>query len=99
MSLPVFPLLLAFAVDPGWTMVAWALALIVVLELISNNIVEPWLYGASTGLSAMSLIVAATFWTALWGPIGLVLSTPLSLLVVPRQSVHRHQSYLPYLQN
>ena len=86
----VFPLLLAFAVDPGWSMVGWTLALIVVLELVSNNIVEPWLYGSSTGLSAISLIVAATFWTALWGPIGLVLSTPLTvcLLVIGRHLPH-----------
>ena len=82
----VFPIALSFAVDPGWTMVLWTIGLIVVLELISNNIVEPWLYGASTGLSAMSLIVAATFWTALWGPIGLIMSTPLTvcLLVIGR---------------
>lgn len=90
----VFPLLLAFAVDPGWSMVAWALALIVVLELISNNIVEPWLYGASTGLSAMSLIVAATFWTALWGPIGLVLSTPLTVCMLV---IGRHLPQLGFL--
>lgn len=90
----VFPLLLAFAVDPGWSMVAWALALIVVLELISNNIVEPWLYGSSTGLSAMSLIVAATFWTALWGPIGLVLSTPLTVCMLV---IGRHLPQLAFL--
>lgn len=80
----VFPLALAFAVDPGWNMVLWTAALIIVLEVVSNNIVEPLLYGASTGLSAMSLMVAATFWTALWGPIGLIMSTPLTvcLLVV-----------------
>ncbi len=82
----VFPLGLAFAVDPGWNMVLWTLALIVALELLSNNVVEPWLYGASTGLSAMSLMVAATFWTALWGPVGLIMSTPLTvcLLVIGR---------------
>lgn len=82
----VFPLTLAFAVDPGWSMVLSTLALIVVLELISNNVVEPWLYGSSTGLSAISLIVAATFWTALWGPVGLIMSTPLTvcLLVIGR---------------
>jgi len=82
----IFPLALAFAVDPGWSMLWWAVGLIIALELLSNNIVEPWLYGASTGLSAMSLMVAATFWTALWGPIGLILSTPLTvcLLVVGR---------------
>lgn len=83
----VFPLALAFAVDPGWSMVLWTIALIVGLELISNNVVEPLLYGSSTGLSAMALIVAATFWTALWGPVGLILSTPLTvcLLVIGRK--------------
>lgn len=88
----VFPLALAFAIDPGWSLVLWTLGLIVVLELVSNNIVEPWLYGASTGLSAMSLMVAATFWTALWGPVGLIMATPLTvcLLVIGR--------HLPQLQ-
>lgn len=78
----VFPLILAFAVDPGWHMVLWTLALIAVLELVSNNIVEPMLYGTSTGLSAISLIAAATFWTALWGPVGLILSTPLTVCLL-----------------
>ncbi len=82
----VFPIALAFAVDPGWSMLLWTVALILSLELISNNIVEPLLYGTSTGLSVMSLIAAATFWTALWGPVGLILSTPLTvcLLVIGR---------------
>lgn len=82
----VFPLALAFAVDPGWNMFLMTLGLILLLELISNNIIEPWLYGSSTGLSALSIIVAATFWTALWGPIGLIMSTPLTvcLLVLGR---------------
>ncbi len=82
----VFPLVLAFAVDPGWDMLLWTGALILFLELVSNNLVEPWLYGASTGLSAMSVIVAATFWALLWGPVGLVISTPLTvcLLVIGR---------------
>lgn len=81
-----FPLILALAVDPGWSLFVWTLGLILALELISNNVVEPWLYGASTGLSVMSVIVAATFWTALWGPIGLVISTPItvSMLVLGR---------------
>ncbi len=82
----IFPIALAFAVDPGWTMVLLTIGLILFLELVSNNIVEPMLYGTSTGLSAMSLITAATFWTALWGPAGLILSTPLTvcLLVIGR---------------
>lgn len=86
-----FPITLAFAVSPGWSLVLWTVGLIVVLELISNNIVEPWLYGSSTGLSILSLLVAATFWATLWGPVGLIMSTPLTvcLLVVGR--------YLPQL--
>jgi predicted PurR-regulated permease PerM len=82
----IFPIAVAFAVDDGWSLLLWTVALIVVLELASNNIVEPLLYGASTGLSAISLIAAAVFWAALWGPIGLLLSTPLTvcLLVLGR---------------
>lgn len=82
----VFPIALAFAVSPDWSMVLWTIGLILVLELLCGNVVEPWLYGSSTGLSAMSIIVAAMFWTALWGPIGLILSTPLTvcLLVIGR---------------
>jgi GAF domain-containing protein len=73
-------------------MLLMTLGLIMALELISNNLIEPWLYGSSTGLSTLSIIVSATFWTALWGPIGLILSTPLTvcLLVLGR--------YIPALQ-
>ncbi len=87
----VLPLALAFAVDPTWNMFLWTLGVIVVLELLGNNVIEPWLYGASTGLSPLSIILAATFWTSIWGPIGLILSTPLTvcLLVLGR--------YLPAL--
>lgn len=82
----LFPITLAFAVDPGWNMLLVTVTLIVVLELVSSNIVEPVLYGTSTGQSTLSLIAAATFWTAIWGPVGLVLSTPLTVchLVIGR---------------
>lgn len=90
----VFPIVLAFAVDPGWNMLLWTIGLIVVLEVISNNIIEPWLYGSSTGLSALSLIVSATFWTALWGPIGLAMSTPLTVCLLV---IGRHLPYLNFL--
>ena len=53
-----------------------------VLEMISGNIVEPWLYGASTGLSSIAILAAAVFWTWLWGPVGLLLSTPLTVCLV-----------------
>jgi predicted PurR-regulated permease PerM len=82
----VFPIALAFAVDNGWSMLLWTVGLIVVLELTINNLVEPLLYGSSTGLSAIALIAAAILWTSLWGPVGLILSTPLTvcLLVLGR---------------
>lgn len=78
----LFPLALAFAVDSGWSMMFWVIGLFVVAELISNNVVEPWLYGASTGLSSLAIIGAAIFWTTLWGPIGLILSTPLTVCLI-----------------
>lgn len=74
----IFPITLAFAVDPSWNMVLWTIGLVLVLELISNNVIEPWLYGESTGLSTLAIIIAATFWTTVWGPVGLILSTPLT---------------------
>lgn len=77
-----FPLALALAVDPGWTMLLWTAALFIVLELVSNNVVEPWLYGSRTGLSPLAIIVSAIFWTWLWGPLGLLLSTPLTVCLV-----------------
>ena len=78
----VFPLALALAADPGWSMLAWTVALFVVIELISNNLIEPWLYGSRTGLSPLAVIVSAVFWTWLWGPLGLLLSTPLTVCLV-----------------
>ncbi len=78
----LFPLTMAFAVDPGWNMLLWTLALVVTLELISNNLIEPWAYGTSTGLSALAVLVSATFWTVVWGPVGLVLATPLTVCLV-----------------
>jgi predicted PurR-regulated permease PerM len=78
----ILPLFLALAVAPGWSLVLWTAALFVVVELISNNIIEPWLYGSRTGLSPLAIIVAAIFWTWLWGPLGLVLSTPLTVCLV-----------------
>lgn len=78
----LLPLFLAFAAAPGWSLLVWTAALFIVLELLSNNVVEPWLYGSRTGLSPLAIIVAAIFWAWLWGPIGLVLSTPLTVCLV-----------------
>jgi predicted PurR-regulated permease PerM len=77
-----FPIALAAAVDPGWTQLIYTLALFVVMEVLSNNVVEPWLYGASTGISNLALMVAAVFWTWLWGVPGLFLSTPLTVCIM-----------------
>ncbi|MGE3740534.1 MAG: AI-2E family transporter, partial [Geminicoccaceae bacterium] len=78
----MFPIALSFAVDPGWTTPLLTVALFIALELFTNNILEPWLYGSSTGLSPLAIIVAAVFWTTLWGPVGLLLATPLTVCLV-----------------
>jgi predicted PurR-regulated permease PerM len=78
----VFPLAIALSVFPGYNVALAVLALIITMELLSNNVLEPWLYGASTGISAVAVIVAAVFWGWLWGPVGLLLSTPLTVCLV-----------------
>ena len=78
----IFPAALAIAVDPGWTMLFWVVGLFLTAELVSNNVIEPWLYGSSTGLSSLAIIIAAIFWTMLWGPVGLFLATPLTVCLV-----------------
>lgn len=76
------PLALAAAIDPAWQMVMWVALLFVIIEPLIGYVVEPLLYGHSTGLSPVSVVVAALFWTWIWGPIGLVLSMPLTLTLV-----------------
>jgi len=76
------PFTLAFAVDPGWSMLLSSLALYVALELVITNAIEPRLYGSSTGLSAIAVLIAAMFWATMWGPIGLILSTPITVCLV-----------------
>ncbi|MDB5328408.1 MAG: putative phytochrome sensor protein [Phycisphaerales bacterium] len=77
----LFPVALALAVYPGFTVAVAVIALFLVVELISNNVMEPWLYGASTGLSTVAIILAAVFWTWLWGSIGLLVATPLTVCI------------------
>jgi predicted PurR-regulated permease PerM len=74
--------LLAAAVDPGWSLALTTVALFVVIELIASQLVEPQLYGHTTGLSPLSVVIAAIFWSWLWGPIGLIVSTPLTLCLL-----------------
>ncbi|MBB3978236.1 putative PurR-regulated permease PerM [Rhizobium azooxidifex] len=78
----ILPLFLAVAVAPGWTMLIWTATLFIVMELVINNVVEPTLYGSKTGLSPLAIIVSAIFWAWIWGPVGLVLSTPLTVCLV-----------------
>jgi predicted PurR-regulated permease PerM len=70
------------AIDPGWTLALSCMVLFVALELLVANIVEPKVYGHSSGLSPLAVIISALFWGAMWGPVGLLLSTPLTLCLV-----------------
>ena len=90
----VLPITLASAVDPGWSMMFWTLGLFVVVELTTGQIIEPMLYGHSTGLSPLAVIIAAIFWTSLWGTVGLLISTPLTLCFVV---LGRHFEALQFL--
>jgi hypothetical protein len=74
--------MLSAAVAPGWTVPLITVGLFVVLELISNNVLEPWLYGSSAGLSPFAVIFSAVFWTWLWGIPGLLLATPMTVCLV-----------------
>jgi len=77
-----FPMALSLAVYPGFTVFAGTAVLLILVELVTSNILEPWLYGTSTGISTVALIAAAVFWTWLWGPIGLLLAIPLTVCIV-----------------
>ena len=88
------PILLAAAVDPSWSLTLWVAALFLVTEPIIGQLVEPMLYGRSTGLSPISVVISAIFWGWLWGPVGLILSTPLTLCLVV---LGRHVKQLEFL--
>ena len=90
----VLPTAVALAVSPAWLMPLLTVALFIVIELVVANAVEPLLYGKHTGISSIALIVAAVFWTWLWGPLGLMLSTPLTVCLVV---MGRHVPRLSFL--
>jgi predicted PurR-regulated permease PerM len=77
-----FPLVLALAVFDTWGPPVLVFLLFLLLELIASNLVEPWLYGAHTGISSLALLVTTVFWTTLWGWAGLVLAIPLTVCVI-----------------
>jgi predicted PurR-regulated permease PerM len=90
----IFSTALALAVVPGWSLAVSTLGLFVLVEVIAGQIVEPQLYGHTTGLSPLSVVVAAIFWSSLWGPVGLILSTPLTLCLLV---LGRHIEALSFL--
>jgi predicted PurR-regulated permease PerM len=90
----IFPLILAAAVGSGWEMLLLTVMLYVVVELLAGQVLEPVIFGHSSGLSPVAIIVAASFWTWLWGPVGLVLATPLTTCLVV---VGRHVDRLQFL--
>jgi predicted PurR-regulated permease PerM len=77
-----FPVAMAVAVFPGWKHALFVFAIFVALEIITANAVEPWLYGSHAGITPFAILVAAVFWATLWGPVGLVLSVPLTLCLI-----------------
>ena len=91
----ILPLIVAAAVGEGWSMVLWTAALFLIVEPLAGHVVEPMLYGHSSGLSPVAIVVSATFWTWLWGPIGLVLATPLTICLVV---LGRHVDRLEFLE-
>ncbi|WP_445488507.1 AI-2E family transporter [Rhodopseudomonas sp. RCAM05734] len=96
----VFPLILAAAVGSGWGMLLMTVALFASLQVIASQVVEPLVYGRSSGLSPVAIVLSASFWTWLWGPIGLVLATPLTVcLVVVGRHVDRLQFFDVLLGN
>jgi methanogenic corrinoid protein MtbC1 len=88
------PIALSLAAFDGWTRPLLVIAFFGLLEIVSNNLVEPWLYGSSAGMSPLAVVVTATFWTWLWGAPGLVLATPLTICLVV---VSRHVPQLGFL--
>ena len=78
----IFAAVLALAVDPGWSLAITSVGLFILLDIVVGQLVEPHLYGHATGLSPLSVVVAAIFWSWLWGPAGLILSTPLTLCLL-----------------
>jgi predicted PurR-regulated permease PerM len=90
----IFPLTLAAAVGSGWEMLLLTALLFVVLEVVAGQVIEPLLYGHSSGLSPVAIILSASFWTWLWGPVGLVIATPLTVCLVV---LGRHVERLKFL--
>jgi len=90
----VCPFILSLAVFNGWSKPALTVALFVAIEAVTSGAVEPWLYATRTGISSLAILLSAAFWTLLWGPIGLILSTPLTVCLAV---LGRHAPPLAFL--
>ena len=90
----VMPIGLSMAISTGWLAPLLTIGLFVALELFNNNLLEPWVYGKNTGVSAVAVLVAAFFWMWLWGPVGLLLATPLTVCILV---VGKHVPELSFL--
>jgi len=88
------PIGLSMAISGDWMAPGLTIGLFVVLELVTNNVLEPWLYGKNTGVSAVAVLLAAVFWTWLWGVVGLLLATPLTVCLLV---VGKHVPQLSFL--
>ena len=91
----ILPIIISVAVGDGWTLALMTIGIVVVTELIVGQVLEPFFFGKTTGLSPVALVAAAGFWTALWGPIGLVLATPITIVLLV---VGRHIEALEFLE-
>lgn len=91
----IVPIFLAFAVDPGWNMLILSIGLFMVLDLTTANVIEPRLYGSSTGVSPIAILLSAMFWATLWGPVGLILATPMTVCLVV---IGRHLPQFRFLE-
>ena len=90
----VLPILLSLAIFPTWTGPVATIGLYLIVEMLVGNFLEPLIYGAHTGISSFAILFAAIFWTLIWGPIGLLLSTPLTVCLVV---LGRHVPALQFL--
>ena len=93
----IAPLALAFAIEPGWAKFFWTTGLYCSAELVTSNVIEPYVYGSQTGVTPVALLLAAIFWTWLWGPTGLLLSTPLTVFLAVAGSHVRKLGFLHVL--
>jgi predicted PurR-regulated permease PerM len=91
----ILPMVVAIAVDPGWSMVLLTAGLFLIVEPLIGQVIEPMVYGQSSGLSPIAVVVSATFWTSLWGPVGLILATPLTMCLVV---LGRHVEHLQFFE-